>query len=232
MRIGAVLGSVLLAQAAWLLPAEEGATAAQTKDTAATPLVTVTVDTSKVPEAAEWAAKAKEIVEKNYPLMVEKLKVDGVKPPATIKLIFENKGKGIAGTAGNTVHIEYSWISKHPDDFGMVIHEVTHSIQGYPKYDPPWLVEGIADYIRFWMFEPENKRPRVNPDRAKYTDSYQTTAAFLAWVTATYDKDLITKLNAALRQNKYKKELFAEYTGKDLDTLWGGFTESLRKKRP
>ena len=83
------------------------------------------------------------------------------------------------------------------------------------------------------MYEPPEKHPRVRPDRVdriKYTDSYQTTAAFFASVTEKYDKDLIKKLNKACRKGEYKPELFKEYTGKDLDALFEEFRESLRKK--
>ena len=37
--------------------------------------------------------------------------------------------------------------------------------------------------MRWFLYEPADQRPRVNPDRAKYTDSYRTTAAFLNFTT-------------------------------------------------
>jgi hypothetical protein len=51
-----------------------------------------------------------------------------------------------------------------------------------------------------------------------------------AWVVKTYDKDLITQLNADCRKGKYKDDLFKQYTGKDLDTLFDEFKKSLAKK--
>jgi hypothetical protein len=98
-------------------------------------------------------------------------------------------------------------------------------VQSYPKYDPVWLVEGVADYIRYHVMEPD-KAPKFDVRKARYTDGYGTTAAFLAWAEKTYDKDLITKLNAALRETKYKEELWKESTGKTLDELWKEFVES------
>ena len=41
-----------------------------------------------------------------------------------------------AGTTGDTIHVSADWIKKHPDDFGLVIHEMTHVIQHYPNPDP------------------------------------------------------------------------------------------------
>jgi hypothetical protein len=104
-------------------------------------------------------------------------------------------------------------------------------VQSYhSRSNPGWLVEGIADYVRFWVFEPQTPKRRLNPDRIKYTDSYQTTAAFLAWAVQKYDKDLVTKLNAACRKGQYKPDLWKEYTGKDLDALWEEFKQGLTGK--
>jgi hypothetical protein len=49
-------------------------------------------------------------------------------------------------------------------------------------------------------FEPKARRPRINPDRASYRDSYKTTAIFLEWAEKKYDKELVKKLNKPLRE--------------------------------
>jgi len=95
-----------------------------------------------------------------------------------------------------------------------------------------WLTEGIADYIRLAHFEPEAPLPRpINPDKAKYTDSYKTTATFFRWIEKNYDKDLVKKINLALRDGKYKIEMFKDCTGKTIDELWSEFADSLRKEQ-
>ena len=67
--------------------------------------------------------------------------------------------------------------------------------------NPGWLVEGIADYIRWFKYEPKptGTRPR-NPDKANYTDSYRITAGFLNFVVQKHDKEVVAKLNAAMRR--------------------------------
>ncbi|WP_146431819.1 basic secretory protein-like protein [Blastopirellula retiformator] len=45
------------------------------------------------------------------------------------------------------------------------------------------MVEGIADYIRYWKYEAERPRYPLNRGRTKYTDGYNNTAAFLAFLT-------------------------------------------------
>jgi hypothetical protein len=115
----------------------------------------------------------------------------------------------------------------------MIIHELTHVVQAYrQRGNPGWLVEGVADYVRLTHFEPEARRPRINPDRASYRDAYKTTAIFLEWAEKKYDAALVKKLNAAMREGHYKPELFQEYTGKALDDLWAEFCDTLRKSAP
>jgi hypothetical protein len=115
--------------------------------------------------------------------------------------------------------------SQPPDDLGMMVHELTHLVQAYPPgpNKPGWLVEGIADYIRWWRYEPETPRTRIDPLKASYRDSYRVTAAFLAWLTARYDRRIVPILDRSLRQGKYSDGIFREVTGKDLETLWSEF---------
>ena len=128
-------------------------------------------------------------------------------------------------TFGDSIHISVPWIKAHPDEFGLVIHELVHVMQRYPDGNrPDWLVEGIADYIRWWRYEPEAPRAKIGP-KASYRDSYQTTAAFLAWLVASYDKRIVRRLDQSLRDGAYRDDVFEEVTGKKLDELWARFVE-------
>jgi len=191
----------------------------------------VRLDYSEVPEMKDWCERAAHLVEQWYPRLADTLASDGYSPPRRINLTFKKGDKGIAGTSGSNITAYDGWFKAHPADVGAIIHEAIHVVQSYrSRGNPGWLVEGIADYVRFWIFEPQPPRRRLDPDRIKYTDSYQITAAFLAWVVEKRDKDLVTKLNAACRKGQYKPELWKEYTGKDLDALWEEFRQSLPKK--
>jgi hypothetical protein len=193
--------------------------------------VKVSVDTSEVPDLAAWADKAKALVEKWHPLIAEMLKSDGFTPPTEVKLIFKKDMKGVAGTSGATIRIAANYVSKHPDDWGMVVHELVHVIQSYPPNDCGWLVEGIADYVRYYHFEPKPKFSPVDP-KASYRDAYKTTAKFLAWVEEKHDKAIVVKLNRAIREKKYKDDLFKEHTTKTLDQLWSDYVAFTRGEAP
>ncbi|MHC4087729.1 MAG: basic secretory protein-like protein [Planctomycetota bacterium] len=96
-----------------------------------------------------------------------------------------------------------------------------------------WLVEGIADYIRWFLYEPETRGAEVNRrniSRARYDSSYRISGNFLNWVTQTYDKNIVRKLNAAARQGKYNEELWKEATGRTVQELGDEWKKSLEKK--
>src|SRR5262245_52058641 len=103
--------------------------------------VKVSVDTTEVPNLADWGKKAKGLVEKWHPAITELLKSDGFTPPAEVKLVFKKEMKGVAYARGNTIVIAADWVTKHPDDYGMVVHELTHVIQAYRRNrGAGWLV--------------------------------------------------------------------------------------------
>ena len=59
--------------------------------------------------------------------------------------------------------------------------------------------------------------------------SYRVSANFLNYVSEHYDKDLVKKLNAALRQGKYSEDLWKQYTGKTAPELAEEWKQSLEK---
>jgi hypothetical protein len=196
----------------------------------AEPAFKVTVDTSKAPECEAFAAKSKGIVEEWYPKINEILFPPGRALPANeVVLIFEPM-KGVAHATGNTIHISAEWVTKKaPNDYGMVAHELTHIVQDYRGKGDGWLTEGIADYIRDRHYEPGARTQRIDPDKSSYKQAYGVAAAFLIWLEAHKDKDIVRKLNVASHDGKYSPALFQEYCGADLDTLWKEFAETHRK---
>jgi hypothetical protein len=188
----------------------------------------ITVDTSNAPEMAKWAARTKSICEKTYPMIWAQLGSPGFRPPAAIKIIFENKD-GVAWTAGRQITCCTNWFEHHPDDCGAVIHELCHVVQSYHRPVPGWVTEGIADYVRWFKYEPAKRRPHVNPRHAKYTDGYQTTAAFFDWIVRTKNRSFVQRLNSAARNGKYSDALFRQYARKPLDDLWAEFISSLKQ---
>ncbi len=188
----------------------------------------VVVDVTDFPESSMWGEAAQSLVEKWYPTVTSLLATENFKTPKEIRLVIKKEISAPAWASGNTITISGKWITEHPDDLGMVIHELVHVVQQYPnsRFKPGWLVEGIADYVRWWRYEPESPRPRINAERAKYTDAYRTTAYFLAWASRKYDMRLVPALDRALRAGEDPMPMFKQYTGKDPDALWTEFIAS------
>ncbi len=181
------------------------------------------VDCSDSPEMTGWAEEVARLCERWYPRLNEMLKSDGYKPTHYVKMRITPTYNGVAAAGGGNIVGSSRFFKAHPDDAGAMIHETTHIIQRYRgRNNPSWLVEGLADYIRFFQFEPGKIGP-INARRARYDASYRTTAAFLAYVVDTYDKSLISELNTLMREGKYKEEVFKDLTGKtvkELDEEW------------
>jgi hypothetical protein len=147
-----------------------------------------------------------------------------------------------AFAAGGKITIKADWFRNElkREAKGCVVHEMGHIVQSYgrarqtnrePKQTPGWVTEGICDYIRFFLFEPQTKGAGLGPDRAEkanYSDSYRTTGNFLDWVVTEKDKELLKKLNAAAREGKYEEGLWKEWTGKTLPELNTEWKEAIK----
>jgi Peptidase of plants and bacteria/F5/8 type C domain len=187
------------------------------------------VDVTDAPEMKGWAEKAATACVRAYPMICEELKSDGYVPPRLISMTLKSSYKGVAEAGGTRITGSVKFFTDHPDDIGAMVHETTHVVQRYRgRGNPSWLVEGVSDYVRFFKYEP-GKIGRIDPDRARYNASYRTTAAFLAYVSKTYDPDLVRKLNKSMREGTYREEQFKEFTGKTVKDLGDEWKATLKK---
>jgi GNAT superfamily N-acetyltransferase len=178
------------------------------------------VDATDAPEMKDWIEKAARVCERQYQMICEELKSDGFKPRQRVAMALEKDYKGVASTSADNIVGAVRYFKAHPDDVGAMVHETVHVVQNYRgRGNPSWLVEGIADYIRFFKYEP-GKVGRIDADRARYDGSYRQSATFLAYLTDQYDKELVRKINAVMREGKYKEETFKELTGKTRSRTW------------
>ncbi len=187
------------------------------------------VDVSDAPEMKAWADKAARICERAYPMINEELKSEGYRPPRLITMTLKKNYNGVAAAGGGQITGSVKYFKAHPDDFGAMVHETVHVVQRYrTRGNPGWLVEGIADYVRFFKYEPGKIGP-LNPRRARYDGSYRVSAAFLAFLVEKYDQHIVRKLNKIMREGEYKDEVFKQLTKKTLTELNDEWRESLRR---
>jgi hypothetical protein len=186
-----------------------------TVNTAAAPDLTDWADHQLAPALAEW-----------YPKIVALLPSDGYTAPAHFTITIKPMD-GVAFTSDSGVTANSDWLKQEigREAIGSLVHEAVHVVQRFNGRNPGWLVEGSADYIRWFRYEPQSHGADIVWMRhlrnfsPRYDASYRVTADFLNYVTEKYDKDLVTQLNAAMRQNKYDENLWKEFTGKTVQEL-------------
>ena len=202
-----------------------------------------TVDATEAPDLLDWSEKElKSVVVEWYPRIVSLLASEGYVAPGDVSFRFRQDMRGIpASAAGNGVNLNAPWFRTQlqSEARGAVVHELVHVVQNYwirrgnanAAKTPGWVVEGIADYVRWFLYEPQSKGAEItqgNFARANYDSSYRVTGNFLNWLTETYDKDLVQKLNAAAREGRYAESVWKDLTGKTMQELgdqWKKFHE-------
>ena len=143
-----------------------------------------------------------------------------------------------ASAGGGFINCNPTWFRKElkREALGSVVHEMVHVVQSYGRRRsadgqrmPSWLVEGIPDYIRWFLYEPQTKGAEIterNLARAKHDASYRITGNFLNWVTQKYDTNIVQKLNAAGRVGRYSDEIWKQSTGKTEQELGAEWRKS------
>jgi RNA polymerase sigma factor (sigma-70 family) len=179
----------------------------------------IVVDVTDAPQMREWAAEAARTCERAYPMVCEELQSDGFTTGNVLTLALKNDFNGVAAIRNGYITASVKYFQNRPDDYGALVHVMSYSVQNYnSRKNPRWLVAGIADYVRFFKYEPGKLGP-IDPQRAKYQGSSRETAAFLAFLVKRYDSELVRKLNTLMRQGDYTDDIFKNLTGKTLDEL-------------
>ncbi len=205
----------------------------------------ITIDTTETPDLAAWVEKElAPVVEEWYPKIVKMLPSEGYEAPTRLSITFSASMQGVAAASGTRIRCAANWFrgQLRGEARGAVVHELVHVVQNYgrsrqtnpnPTRTPGWLVEGIADYIRWFLYEPHTRGAEITArslPRARYDASYRTSANFLNWVTETHDKEIVAKLNAAAREGRYEEALWKTYTGQTVEELGEAWKKSLAER--
>jgi RNA polymerase sigma factor (sigma-70 family) len=181
------------------------------------------------PEMQEWAEEVARTCEQAYPLINEELKSDGFKPPHLVRMALKSNSRHKAMASQGHITGSINYFKENPDDVGALVFVTAAVVQSYhQRNNPRWLVEGVADYVRYFKYEP-GKLGRLSPDQARYDGGYAVTAAFLAYLTRKYDRDIVRKLNQVMRDGEYNEAVFKKLTGKTVEELDKEWRASLRR---
>jgi hypothetical protein len=202
------------------------------------------LDMRQSPELEEWAkTKLVPVIQEWYPKICVLLHTDGFTPPVEFSIVFDADMEGVAHARGSRIFCAVDWFRRNRDGeaVGAVVHELVHVVQNYgmarhikPNVatTPGWVVEGIADYVRWFVFEPEKRGAEISPRRASqvnYDGNYRISANFLNWVVREVQTDMVQILNTAARQGAYSPEIWVQHTGHALEALNIRWKEFLQK---
>ena len=168
-----------------------------------------------------------------YPQVVQRLASASLPewhPRDSITFVFTWDLGAAARTSSSTgiVYLDVAWFNAHPHDWGAIMHELTHVAGNYPGGQPAFVVEGIADAVRFYLGGSYQTTGLESPDRARcpshedYTFGYGCAAALLAYVVDVYHQDAVRAVHALGVRDQgwtYSSELH-RLTGKYASTLW------------
>ena len=193
--------------------------------------INIEIDATAAPEAEPWAKRVQSRVEYWSPKVVEMLDgeeaLEKIPDDFKIRLVFK-PFNGVAYASGREITVSSSYIKSHPNDYGLVIHETTHVAQAYPRVREVWAMEGMTDYIRYFVTEPRSKNTwRVNPKTSKYTDSYGVTASFFNWIVQEKDPEFIRKIHRVFRSSQSVERFSEQEYGATLAELWDEFISNL-----
>ncbi len=109
-----------------------------------TPPFVIESDVSAAPDCKAFADKSEALCQEWYPKINEILfSKDRPLPTPKVRIIYAPM-KGVAHTANAEIHVAADWVTKkRPDDYGMIIHELTHVVQDYRgkvKGEDGWLI--------------------------------------------------------------------------------------------
>jgi hypothetical protein len=194
------------------------------------------LDYTAAPELEAWGKqKLAPVMSEWYPRIARELASEGFQPSREFRVRFKDDMGGVpAYAAGPEICVNHPWVKGelNREGLGCVVHEMVHIVQAYgrgPNRAPGWVCEGIADYVRWFEYEPQAKGAVVKKGwrDARHDASYRITANFLDWCCRTYDKALVQKLNAAARGGQYDEALWKTWTGKTLAELGAAWKDQL-----
>ncbi len=193
-----------------------------------------TIDVTQALELEQWSeTELKPVIIEWYPRIVAMLPSEGFEAAHDVRFQYLRDAEmpGIpAYASGSTISMNAEWFrgQLNGEARGAVVHEMVHVVQRYPgrsrrtrgvNAPPGWIVEGIPDYIRWFLYEPETGGAKLSVERlknAKHDASYRTSANFIDWVNRNHPLDgkFLERLNAAARQGNYSTETWKELTGR------------------
>ena len=200
--------------------------------------LSLVLDTSAAPDMKEWTEG-----------VVGRIQLGGVRVaayvtagwpiPCCVTVSYVDKDGGapvwVESATCTKICLNAKWFRENRDGqaAGAFFYALVRVMQGYGTTPgatetncPSWLANGIADYARWYLFEPESRGcdfVRKNPGAYRYNGSFRVTASFLDFVERRHP-GTVMRANAAMRAHAFDDATFwKDATGKtaeELEKLW------------
>ncbi|PZP51606.1 MAG: hypothetical protein DI598_02835 [Pseudopedobacter saltans] len=172
--------------------------------------------------------KMTEVFFKVYP---EEMRLYNINAPKKVIFVIDPEYIGVAASSNNLTRYNPQWFLGNPTDFDVVTHEVMHIVQAYTKnqYQPSWVTEGIADYVRYTLGIYNKEANWYWPEYQSgqsYLSSYRITARFFYWLEIKKNKGIIQTLDAAMRNGTYNENFWKNNLGKTVGELWTEYSQN------
>ncbi|HEX3365152.1 basic secretory protein-like protein [Phenylobacterium sp.] len=174
-----------------------------------------------------WTKDLEALAQGWWPVITTALASPGFTPASRITLdISAISPKTIpAMTNGTRITVDAGYVLsqiRNPDRSGMVAHEMVHVAQAYPPGAPPFLTEGIADYLRYYVLLPNDINRGFDPRGRGPWAGYQSTAALLDWIERQHP-GAVQATNADLRDGGDGFGPLKRFGGGDITRLWRAY---------
>ncbi len=108
----------------------------------------------------------------------------------------------------------------------MIAHELVHVAQAYPEGTPPiWLVEGIADYLRYYVLFPTDPGRFFDPDKESWHEGYSPSAGLIDWAE-TRRPGTLAAINTAMHAGDDGGAAFALAAGLTPAAAWRAYLKT------
>ena len=161
-----------------------------------------------------------------YPKLIADFNPDAKKK---LYFIIDPTYEGAAYAFGDVVVFSYDYMEGNPTDGDVVVHETMHHIQqGYQGNVPGWLVEGIADNVRYHygIDDPDSWTLQDYKPEHNFDGSYGITARFLLWIETHKNENFVKELDRALRNGINYNDFFRQSLGKSIEDTWSEYAQN------
>jgi hypothetical protein len=193
---------------------------------AATPIDTtpppqVLLDASLAPDLTSWANEhVLPEVRAWYPKIADLILYPDESPRQSFTIKFDPRVSTAAADWQNgIIMVNPGHARSNPQDLGVFIHEFTHIIQAYPGLSRGWVVEGMADWAREYIYK--DRAPIVPKLTDSYIQGYSQGSLLLEYFRQRINPDSVRKANHALRNEIYHDKLLTQRSSaSSVDAVW------------